>query len=166
MIKKLGIFTIFLCAIGTGLSLYLPAPSVIDPSFDSDIPPVYEGNELSASPTPFTIIGSSLEDPVDINLLQSSSQLLGNEEVEYALQLGIYGTLNNAKAGALAFDNKKLPRPLSPVILGVKDQQRQWFIVILGPLKSQNEQLKYKQLLLENKTSSQAILWPVIESNQ
>lgn len=152
MIKALGTLVLILLAIGVGFSLYLPP---------------YSANiDILATPTPrFTIIDDSLTTPFPADALRYSQSLLAIESddktpASYGLQLGIFGSLKNAAFDAEKISDKLSTLLITPAIFKVENQQRQWFVLALGPLESKNELTRYQRLLNDRYISSTHIVWP------
>ena len=149
MLKSLTAFALLLLGIGTGLSLYLPKypPEVVK-----------QAN--------FSILTDTLDKPVDASSLLSSSQIFGTSDTsdQYGLQLGLFGSLFDAKNGANQWEGTSLPT--SPIIFKAGDGKHQWYIVSTGPLNSREASQKHQQLLQDSGYITQIILWPVAADGQ
>ncbi|MBX2808224.1 MAG: SPOR domain-containing protein [Cellvibrionaceae bacterium] len=146
MLKKLGLFGLLLLAIGTGLTLYFPEPEITAPP-------------LAA----FTVLEQSLTTPVDSTQLRNSYAVFqhnSDQPPAYGLQLGIYKQLINAEHAAMTL-GKLAASPL-PVIFKVKDRQRQWFVMALGPFHTQDALSAAKKQLTEKAINNQTINWPLL----
>jgi len=144
MIKALVGFALLLVAIGTGLSLYLPKYKQIPAQASFEVP--------------FNVIEGTLEQPIDFSSISPSTELLaGNEApIAYALQIGVYGNLHDAKFGLKELSNKLEDLLAPPIIFKTALDQREWFIVAIGPFVSEEQRRKYQREL----KNSQTILWP------
>lgn len=148
MIKKLLGFALLLVAIGTGFSLYLPE---------------YQAADINLPSHATIVVESSLTTPVNPSALRPSSMLFSDspESVIYALQLGLFGSLGDAQSKGHALYQQANGIFTSPLqVFKTQDQQRYWYILALGPLKSQAQVNQYSQLLEEQNINSQEILWP------
>ena len=148
MIKKLLGFALLLVAIGTGFSLYLPE---------------YQTADIVLPSNATVIVESSLNEPVNPDALRLSSILFADtpESVNYALQLGLFGTLADAQLKGHSLYQQANSVFTSPLqIFKAKDQQRYWYILALGPMDTKAQINQYTQLLQEQNIKSQEILWP------
>ncbi len=152
MLKKLGIFILLLLGIGTSLTLYLPKPVISEPPL-----------------TRFVVIEETLKTPIEEMQLRHSYAVFQNQAektIEYGLQLGIYNNLVNAEKAAIGLDQQALPLPSVPVIFKVQNKKRHWFVMALGPFKTEDALPDLKQLLEKNHMNSQDISWPVIQQEE
>lgn len=152
MLKSVSIFILLLLAAGVATSLYLPQHNI------TPVPTI-----------PYIINQASLEKPISENVLLPS-QLTSSDnddKVQYALQLGIFGTLATAKNFAtqqeIQLKNKNIELPLLPSIIKIKANHRSWIILSLGPFEKQQELEHYQTLLLKQGINSQVMLWPATE---
>ncbi len=146
MIKALAGFALLLIAIGTGLSLYLP-------QYDETLPTVEPYS------VPFTVLENTLDTPVSFSAISPSREAFYEalpKHITYALQLGVYGTLKDAKQSITQLAPPLKAASLSPTIFKTVLDKRYWFIVATGPFKTKVDQNHYHKLL----PNSQPILWP------
>jgi hypothetical protein len=150
MLKKLGMLTLALVAIGVGFSLYLPPYSP-------------EGATVTTAQPRFTLIKDSLNTPFIADSLRSSQQVFSSDtdkETVYGLQLGIFGSLQDAIAGAENMNGVSLELLITPTIFKVENQKRHWIVLALGPFNTQDEALRYQRLLNDHYIVSKRIAWP------
>jgi hypothetical protein len=151
MMKGVGILALTLVAVGVGFSLYLP-------------PHASNGTILKELVPHFVLIEDSLETPYPADTLRHSLHVFSStiaDDSEYGLQLGIFGSLEDAVAGSNAIPNKLFTTlPITPAIFKVESDQRQWLVLALGPFKTNNESLRYQRLLTDHYIDSSSILWP------
>jgi hypothetical protein len=150
MIKGLGLLALTLAAVGIGFSLYLPPYSPNGVTTDTLLPN-------------FVLIDESLETPYSADTLLHSSQVFSSTEdeaLEYGLQLGIFGSIEDAIA---ATNTIPISLPITPAIFKVASEQRQWLVLALGPFKTNDESLRYQRLLTDHYVDSSSILWPTSE---
>ena len=149
MIKKLGVLAAILLALGTGATLYLPK-----------YPPA------APATATFQLVEKSLKQPLNPASYQPSSSAFQSDtssEPQYALQLGIFASLENATTEATQLHARGVETPGLPVIFKVKDSSREWYLLVMGPYASQDEaQQQSRKLALQN-IPVQFILWPVVE---
>jgi hypothetical protein len=153
MIKGVGALALTLVAIGVGFSLYLP--------------PYSPNGVVIDEPQPhFALIEESLKTPYPADTLRHSLQVFSNTDTdaaEYGLQLGIFGSIEDAIAGA---NTIPITLPITPAIFKVENEQRQWLVLGLGPFKTNNESLRYQRLLRDHYVDSNSILWPTVTEKE
>jgi hypothetical protein len=151
MMKGLGILALTLVAVGVGFSLYLPPHSS-------------NGSIIKAPVPHFVLIEGSLETPYPADTLRHSLQVFSStiaDESEYGLQLGIFGSTEDAIAGSNVIPHTLFTTlPITPAIFKVESDQRQWLVLALGPFKTNDESLRYQRLLTDHYIDSSSILWP------
>lgn len=148
MLKKIAIFITLVISTGMALSLYLP----------SYVPK----NSVQAT---FRVNNLSLRQAVNSEDMQLSRLLNGVAEktIQYGLQLSFYGSLAAAKAGAKQLSTRELNLPVLPTIFKVKEQQREWYAILLGPFDSASENNTRRQQLDKHDLLMTTVLWPATD---
>ncbi|EGG93664.1 hypothetical protein IMCC1989_920 [gamma proteobacterium IMCC1989] len=149
--KGLGMLALTLVAVGIGFSLYLPPYSP-------------NGVVIGKALPHFILMEDSLTAPYPSDTLRHSLHAFSSTEnatLEYGLQLGIYGSIEDAITGSNAIPSTLFNTlPITPAIFKVENEQRQWLVLALGPFKSNDESLRYQRLLTDHYVDSSSILWP------
>ena len=136
--KKLVTLAITLLLAGIGLTLYLPA---------------YEPGQAVDRAIPYQVDQDSLKTPYPMEATLLSAI---NPTENYALQLGLFGDLEQAISQA-----RKYALSEKPTILKTKDRQRYWFLLLLGPYPTKQMAKDQMLALLKNhQIQSKLAQWP------
>lgn len=139
------ILVVLLLVAGVSLTLYLPA--------------YQSNNRVSDNPTAYQISQSSLKKP----LLMTTTLLpaLSLQDSSYGLRLGLFGQLQQA-----INQSTKYRLADNPTIIKTTDQQRLWYLLVLGPFDSKQHASDRRLLLRQNHDISTTLInWP-IKNNQ
>ncbi|WP_281557535.1 SPOR domain-containing protein [Thalassomonas sp. RHCl1] len=146
MIKNITALFVILLATGTGLTLYLPQFQPGSTGVDKHIG--------------YLINQDSLKKP-----LQMSATLLNPPEqdtADFGLRLGLFSQLAQAVG-----QGQKYALAQTPDIIKVSDQQRYWYLLILGPYSNQMQaNLQSRQLEEKHGISTTLIRWPFSDNKK
>ncbi len=145
MMKAFGTIFVLLLATAVGLTLYLPK---------------YESTDSVIEP--FQVNKASLANAVDARQVLPSYALSVDSDdstLQYALQLGLFGTLETAKSTARQLNTKNIDFPKSPTIVKLIDDKRHWYMLSVGPFASKDESESFRQALLMEGVTAQSRLW-------
>lgn len=142
MFKKIVGFAVVLLLSGIGLSVYLPD---------------FEPNEgVSLNPVGYQINQPSLKQPLIMSDMLLDSISPANQV--YGLQLGLYGQLPQAIAQAQQYHSLTM----ATTIVKATDQQRYWYLLLLGPYDSQARASSQRlQLRQKQNISATLMQWPL-----
>ncbi|WP_394183567.1 SPOR domain-containing protein [Marinomonas posidonica] len=106
----------------------------------------------------YTIDGDSLIFPYSLSNMRLPSS---HQDAEYTLRVGLYRTLEQAtnKAQSIQFN-----APL--LVIKAKDNQKEWFFVLVGRYSSELTAEQAKRQLQDNGVSSTISVWPTIPNNR
>ncbi|WDE08064.1 SPOR domain-containing protein [Thalassomonas viridans] len=146
MIKNLTALFVALLATGTGLTLYLPQFEPGSNGADKHIG--YQINQDSLKKP--LLMSATLLDPLD----QDSSG--------FGLRLGLFSQLAQAISKGQEYSLSQIPD-----IIKVTDQQRYWYLLILGPYPSEAQaNRESSQLEEKHGISTTLIRWPFPENKK
>ena len=141
MFKKITILVVLLVVVGVSLTLYLPA--------------YQSNNRVSDNLTTYQIDQPSLKTP----LLMTDTLLptVALQDSLYGLRLGMFGQLQQA-----INQGKKYRLADDPTIFKTTDEQRLWYLLVLGPYSSKEDARGQGLLLQKNHDISTTLIqWPL-----
>jgi cell division protein FtsN len=141
MLKQIIGYLLLLVAAGTGLTLYLP-------DYEPD-------NGVSTQQQFYQIDQPSLKEPLPMaDTLLSATEPPGSA---YGLRLGLFSQLQQAIG-----QGQKLALADNPTIVKLTDQQRYWYLLMLGPYDSTDiaNQQRY-DMARQHGISATLMKWPM-----
>ena len=143
--KSIIALAITLLLTGVGLTLYLPA---------------YEPDAPIDRSIPYQIDQASLKKPYAIN--QTLITALAPEQDNYALQLGLFGQLDQAVAKA-----QKYALSENPTIIKTIDRQRYFYLLLLGPFERKSEANQTLLALMQQRQiAAKLVKWPLSSKDE
>ncbi|MFT4927209.1 MAG: hypothetical protein ACI8WB_003315 [Phenylobacterium sp.] len=144
MFKKIATLATVLLITGVGLTLYLP-------TYQPD-------NAITVDKISYHIDQPSLKKPLSMDDILLSP--VGEDEQRYGLRLGLFGQLQQAIY--LAEKTIQSKPATETTIIKATDQQRYWYMVILGPFKTPSQANQQGTLLLQKQQISTTLMrWPL-----